>query len=70
SSLLPESPDPSAIRKRNNTLAYCSFLRKRELAWGTPVNVKGESFLVPWMRGVYTGELPPDDPSSVHGDEY
>jgi|GEM_PF-3731645 len=69
-SLLPISKDPSAIRKRENTLAYCVFLREHRLAWGQPMTASGKPILVPWMRGVHSGDHPPGHSSQDHGDDY
>jgi hypothetical protein len=69
-SLLPPSEDPSAMKKRNNTLEYCHFLRQNRLAWGRTTTASGKSIHIPWLQGVHSGGHRPDHSTQDHEDGY
>jgi hypothetical protein len=58
-SLFPATSDPSQEEKRENTLAFCRWLRQNNLIDARIQNEKGEDLNLPWFGGLWMGDQLP-----------
>lgn len=69
-SLFPNTSDSLHSAKRDNTLAFCRWLRDNNLAYGHITAPNGTKLNVPWLATNMVGPHQPGTPGAEHGDAY